>query len=214
MCKPEALHDDVVEIDERVTLEDYDLDPEPGHRERVLAAAAADPDLTRTASGEVVRILKRPDLSAVHIQLQRLRDQGYDSVAIAFVHAYLFPDHEEAVAGVARELGFRYVTTSAATSPVIKLLNRSNAACSEAYLYPVIRRYVANFEQGFATRPQRVEFMCSDGGLREASCFRGNEALLSGPAGGVVGIARSCFDEVERVPIIGFDMVSDFFLFD
>lgn len=110
------------------------------------------------------------------------------------------------VAHLARELGFKYVTTSSQTSPVIKLLNRANSTCSEAYLHPIIRRYVENFESGFAMLPQRVEFMCSDGGLKQAQKFRGNEALLSGPAGGVVGIARSCYDAREGTPIIGFDM--------
>lgn len=75
-------------------------------------------------------------------------------------------------------------------------------------MYPVIRNYIESFEEGFEKLPARVEFMCSDGGLREATKFKGNEALLSGPAGGVVGIARSCFDDEERTPIIGFDMVS------
>lgn len=192
-----------MEVDERVTIEDYDLNPDPIDK----TLALSDPNLITTASGEIIRILKKPDLSVVRDQLLSLRAAGYSSIAIAFMHAYLFPDHEDSVAAIARDLGFKYVTTSARTSPVVKLLNRSNATCSEAYLYPVIRDYVANFEKGFQSLPRRVDFMCSDGGLREASKFRGNESLLSGPAGGVVGIARSCFDEEKRIPIIGFDMV-------
>ncbi|KAK7962240.1 uncharacterized protein PG986_003065 [Apiospora aurea] len=204
--KPKALHATVIEVDERVTIEDYDLNPFP--KERTVAAAASydDPDLIATPSGEIVRILQRIDPARVRKQLQDLRDQGFESLAICFMHAYIFPDHEDAVATLARDVGFKYVTTSAQTSPVVKLLNRSNSTCSEAYLYPIIRQYVENFESGFAQLPQRVEFMCSDGGLKQAQKFKGNEALLSGPAGGVVGIARSCFDEVEGTPIIGFDM--------
>ncbi|KAI0484559.1 Hydantoinase B/oxoprolinase-domain-containing protein [Xylariaceae sp. FL0804] len=200
--KPKALHDAVIEVDERVTVEDYDLNPFPVDRTGDLA----DADLVRTPSGEIIRILRRMDEARVREQLVELRDRGYESVAICFMHAYLFPDHEQKVASLAREMGFRYVTTSSETSPVVKLLNRSNSTCSEAYLYPVIRQYVENFESGFATLPQRLEFMCSDGGLKQARKFRGNEALLSGPAGGVVGIARSCFDSEENTPIIGFDM--------
>lgn len=191
-------------MDERVTIEDYDLNPFP--MDRSVASSQNDPDLVTTPSGEIVRILKRIDPAQVRQQLQGLRDQGYKSLAICFMHAYIFPDHEEAVAALARQVGFTYVTTSAQTSPVVKLLNRGNSTCSEAYLYPIIRQYVENFESGFARLPQRVEFMCSDGGLKEAQKFKGNEALLSGPAGGVVGIARSCFDEAEGTPIIGFDM--------
>lgn len=203
--KPEALHDVVVEIDERVTIEDYDLNPYPMDKKAELNGC----NLVRTPSGDVIRVLQKPDLVKVEDQLRRLKEAGYSSLAISFMHAYIFPDHEEAVASVGRRLGFKYVTTSAATSPVMKLLNRSNSTCSEAYLYPIIRDYVESFEKGFETLPARVEFMCSDGGLKEARSFRGNEALLSGPAGGVVGIARSCFDTAEGTPIIGFDMVCD-----
>ncbi|KAK8851392.1 Hydantoinase B/oxoprolinase-domain-containing protein [Apiospora arundinis] len=202
--KPKALHAAVIEVNERVTIEDYDLNPSPV--DRSVVASSQDPDLVTTPSGEIIRILKRIDPDQVRGQLQELRDQGFESLAICFMHAYVFPDHEDAVAALARDAGFKFVTTSAQTSPVVKLLNRSNSTCSEAYLYPIIRNYVENFESGFATLPQRVEFMCSDGGLKQAQKFKGNEALLSGPAGGVVGIARSCFDEVDGTPIIGFDM--------
>lgn len=200
--KAEALHDSVIEVDERVTIEDYDLNPAPMD----VAEGLTDKDLVRTPSGEIIRILKRIDVDEVGRQLNELKDQGYTSLAIAFMHSYLFKDHEEQVAQMARDIGFKFVTLSSEISPSIKLLNRSNSTCSEAYLYPVIRQYVENFQDGFKTLPQNVEFMCSDGGLKHAKKFRGNEALLSGPAGGVVGIARSCFDEEDKTPLIGFDM--------
>lgn len=200
--KAEALHDTVIEVDERVTIEDYDLNPAPMD----VAEGFTDKDLVRTPSGEIIRILKRIDVDEVGRQLNELKDQGYTSLAIAFMHSYLFKDHEEQVAQMARDIGFKFVTLSSEISPSIKLLNRSNSTCSEAYLYPVIRQYVENFQDGFKTLPQNVEFMCSDGGLKHAKKFRGNEALLSGPAGGVVGIARSCFDEEDKTPLIGFDM--------
>jgi 5-oxoprolinase (ATP-hydrolysing) len=201
--KAEALHEKAIEVDERITIEDYDLNPFPQDK----SVALTDPDLVRTASGEIIRILKRIDVEEVKTQLEGLRKDGYDSIAIAFMHSYLYPEHEKAVASVAREVGFQYVTTSAETSPAIKLLDRSNSCNSEAYLYPIVERYVNGFKSGFKVLPRRIEFMCSDGGLKEASKFRGNEALLSGPAGGVVGIAKSCYDENEGTPIIGFDMV-------
>ncbi|KUI56006.1 hypothetical protein VP1G_03355 [Cytospora mali] len=200
--KPQALHDNVVEIDERVTIEDYDLNPQPLDKNRELT----DPDLVRTASGEIIRILQRPDPEVVRGQLEDLLKEGYTSLAISFMHAYVYPEHEQLVADKATEVGFRYVTTSSGTSPNIKYLIRSNSTCSEAYLYPVIKRYVENFESGFEVLPQRVEFMCSDGGLKQAHKFRGNEALLSGPAGGVVGIAKSCYDPEDGTAVIGFDM--------
>lgn len=209
--KAHVLHDAVVEVDERVTIEDYDLNPQPLDKHRDLTA---DPALVRTASGEIIRVLQRPDPTAVRAQLQALRSQGYSSLAICFMHAHIFPDHEDLVARIAQhDVGFPYVTTSARTSPNIKFLVRSNSTCSEAYLYPVVRRYVANLEAGFAVLPRRLDFMCSDGGLKQARKFRGNEALLSGPAGGVVGIARACYDpfaadghDGPTTAVIGFDM--------
>ncbi|KAE8330727.1 Hydantoinase B/oxoprolinase-domain-containing protein [Aspergillus sergii] len=200
--KAEALHSKVVEINERVTIEDYDLNPFPLDKSRELT----DPNLVRTVSGEIVRILKPIDLQEARQALENLRAEGYTSVAVAFMHSYVYLNHEDQVAALAREMGFDYVTTSHETSPVIKFEQRSSSVCSEAYLFPIVKDYVAAFESGFSTLPRKVEFMSSDGGLRQAVKFRGNEALLSGPAGGVVGIARTCFDNEEKTPVLGFDM--------
>ncbi|KAL2855962.1 Hydantoinase B/oxoprolinase-domain-containing protein [Aspergillus pseudoustus] len=201
--KAQPLYETVVEIDERVTVEDYDLNPSPLDK----TAEITDPNLVQTKSGEIVRILKPLDAVAVRESLLELKRDGYTSIAIALMHSYLFPDHERQVADIAQEIGFRYVTTSSEICPVIKYLDRSNSVCSEAFLYPIVQRYIADFEAGFSVLPQRVDFMCSDGGLRSAAKFRGNEALLSGPAGGVVGIAKTCFDdEDDGTPVIGFDM--------
>lgn len=200
--KAKTLHDSVVEIDERITVEDYDLNPWPMDKKAELT----DPALVRTASGEIIRVLKKIDVDEVKAKLQKIKESGYDSVAISFMHSFLYPEHENVVASIARELGFKYVTTSSGTAPSIKFLRRSMSVCSEAYLFPVIRRYVESFESQFDQLPRRVEFMCSDGGLKQSQKFKGNEALLSGPAGGVVGIAKSCYDEQDATPLIGFDM--------
>jgi 5-oxoprolinase (ATP-hydrolysing) len=200
--KAKALHALSIEIDERVTVEDYDLNPFPLDKNRELT----DPALVRTPSGEIVRVLKPLDLEEVQIILEDLKLRGFASLAVSFMHSYIFPDHERQVADLARKMGFAYIVSSALKSPVIKLLRRSNAASTEAYLGPIIQAYVANFQAGFKTLPQRVDFICSDGSLRNADKFGGNDALLSGPAGGVVGIAKSCYDSDEHTPIIGFDM--------
>lgn len=202
--KPEVLFAKVVEIDERVTIEDYDMNPTPREWPEILD----DPALVRTPSGEVVRVLKRLDIEEARSALRLLREEGYTSIAVCFMHSYIYPDHENQVLNLALEEGFEFVSASSDISPHIKILRRATSVCSEAYLYPIIRRYVDNFQSGFSHLPKRVEFMCSDGGLRQAQKFSGNEALLSGPAGGVVGIARSCYDEEEKTAIIGFDMVS------
>ncbi|KAJ4315266.1 hypothetical protein N0V94_006031 [Neodidymelliopsis sp. IMI 364377] len=200
--KAKALHAVSAEIDERVTVEDYDLNPVPYDKDRDLS----DPALLRTPSGEIVRVLKPLDLQEVQEVLGNLKRQSFTSLAISFMHSYIFPDHERQVADLAREMGFRYVISSACNSPVIRLLRRSNAASTEAYLGPIVQEYVASFQAGFDVLPERVDFICSDGSLRSAGRFGGNAALLSGPAGGVVDIAKSCFDEDDRTPIIGFDM--------
>ncbi|KAF4945616.1 hypothetical protein FGADI_11797 [Fusarium gaditjirri] len=199
--KSTVLHSTVIEIDERVTIEDYDLNP----YKKSDVNIEEDISLVKTLSGEVIRILRRPDEKVVRRQLEALRLQGYTSLAVCFMHAYIFPDHEKLVAQIAKEIGFRFITISCETSPAINFLKRSNSTCSEAYLYPIIRRYIDEFQSGFMVPPQRVEFMCSDGGLKQADRFRGNEALLSGPAGGVVGTAK-CFDVDDGTPVIGFDM--------
>ncbi|EKV19060.1 5-oxoprolinase, putative [Penicillium digitatum] len=200
--KPPALHATSVEIDERITVEDYDLNPFPLDK----TAKITDPALVRTPSGEVIRVLKALDSVEVREVLRRLRSAGYKSLVISFLHSYLYPDHENRVAQIAQEMGFETVIKASEVSPVIKFLQRSSSASSEAYLYPIVNDYVTAFQAGFSVLPQRVEFMGSDGGLRQADRFRGNEALLSGPAGGVVGIARTCFDAAEGTPVLGFDM--------
>ncbi|KAN0099009.1 putative 5-oxoprolinase [Hyaloscypha variabilis] len=200
--KPDVLFTKVVELNERVTIEDYDLNPFP----RDWLDLSDDPDLIRTASGEIVRILKKLDTEETRHLLRQLRAEGFNSVAVCFMHSHIFPDHEKHVISIAKEEGFEFTSASSDISPHIKILRRATSVCSEAYLYPIIRRYVDSFQAGFKVLPQKVEFMCSDGGLRPAQKFSGNEALLSGPAGGVVGIARSCYDRLEGTAIIGFDM--------
>ncbi|KAL4800656.1 Hydantoinase B/oxoprolinase-domain-containing protein [Aspergillus venezuelensis] len=200
--KAAPLHEKVVEVDERITVEDYDLNPCPLDK----SAEISDPALVRTTSSEIIRVLKHLDRGAVRETLLELKAEGYTSVAIALMHSYLYPYHERQVAELAQEIGFKYITTSAEICPVIKYLNRSSSVCSEASLYPIVKQYISDFEASFSVLPKRVDFMCSDGGLRSASRFRGNEALLSGPAGGVVGIAKTCYDSSEGTPVIGFDM--------
>ena len=125
----------MIEISERITIEDYDLNPYPLDKKTL----AGDLDLVHTRSGELVRILERPNYDIVRHQLQELRDEGHDSLAISFMHAYLFPDHEDYVARIAEEVGFKFITTSAQSSPTIKFLDRSQSICTEAYLYPLVR---------------------------------------------------------------------------
>lgn len=220
ISKPEVLYEEVVEIDERVTLEDYAEDPE-----RTITtmdfrdAASTEAELVRGLSSEAVRILKRPVESDVRSQLQNLYHKGIRSIAVCLVHGYTFPDHEALVGRLAREIGFEHVSLSHELMPMIKLVPRATSACADAYLTPAIKKYIAGFQAGFqgglgtqsvkhesGSRGARCEFMQSDGGLVDVDIFSGLRAILSGPAGGVVGYALTSYDPNTKTPVIGFDM--------
>ncbi|MBY8885662.1 hydantoinase B/oxoprolinase family protein [Streptomyces sp. PTM05] len=152
------------------------------------------------ARGEPVRPL---DVDAVREALSAVRRDGIDSVAVVLLHGYRHPEHERAVAEVARELGFGQVSCSHEVSPLIKLVPRGDTTVVDAYLSPILRRYVEGVAAELAG--VRLMFMQSNGGLREADHFRGKDAVLSGPAGGVVGMVRTAAQAgYDRV--IGFDM--------
>jgi 5-oxoprolinase (ATP-hydrolysing) len=137
----------------------------------------------------------------VRAELQRAFDAGVRSCAVALMHAYAFPDHERAVGAVARAVGFEQVSLSSDLIPMVKLVPRGLTACVDAYLTPCIRTYLATFTAGFDAalfQNARVHFMQSDGGLAPVDAFFGFRAILSGPAGGVVGYAQTAY---ERQPV-------------
>ncbi|MFE0653241.1 hydantoinase B/oxoprolinase family protein [Streptomyces sp. NPDC059534] len=152
------------------------------------------------AHGHVVRPLDEP---AVAEALAAARRAGFRSAAVVLLHGYRHPEHETRVATAARAAGFTQVSCSHEVSPLIKLVPRGDTTVVDAYLSPVLRRYVDGVARELAGI--RLMFMQSNGGLREAAHFRGKDAVLSGPAGGVVGMARtSAAAGYDRV--IGFDM--------
>ena len=217
--KPDVLYQKVIEIDERVTLEDYAEDPARHTTEIKAGQESQDKDLVRGLSSEAVRILKRPSGDIVRTQLQELYDDGVRSIAVCLVHGYTFPDHEALVGRLAKEIGFEHVSLSHELMPMIKLVPRATSACADAYLTPAIKKYIAGFQAGFAgglgtesvkkeegAKGARCEFMQSDGGLVDVDQFSGLRAILSGPAGGVVGYALTSYDPETRIPVIGFDM--------
>lgn len=175
IIKPEALYDEVAEINERVLAD--------GNVEIPLDCAQAE------------------------VELRKLKAQGYNAVAIVFMHAYKYPEHEKSVAQIARDLGFEQVSVSHEVSPLIKLVGRGDTTVVDAYLSPVLRRYVAQVSQELDVERTgaRVMFMMSSGGLTAADMFQGKDAILSGPAGGVVGLARTG-ETAGFGQVIGFDM--------
>ncbi|KAJ1971158.1 hypothetical protein H4R35_005432 [Dimargaris xerosporica] len=209
--RPEVLYQHVVEVDERVTLWGHTSGgsgamhyPSDHHPERPIPA-----NCVRGISGELVQVLQALDRTAVRQQLQALYDQGIRSLAVCLMHAYTFTDHERWVGEIARGLGFTQITLSHQVMPMIKAVPRGNSACADAYLTPGIQRYIQGFVHGFDERllqTTSVQFMQSDGGLAPIDKFSGLRAILSGPAGGVVGCALTSYHAKEEVPVIGFDM--------
>jgi 5-oxoprolinase (ATP-hydrolysing) len=193
IIKPDMLYERVVEVDERVR-----------------------------ADGTIERTL---NLQAVRAELERARDDGIRAVAVVLMHAYRYSAHEQRIAALARELGFAQVSASHEVSPLIKLVGRGDTTVVDSYLSPILRSYVAQVagelrndgsassvepgaegETPAASAEQtRLMFMMSSGGLTAAELFRGKDAILSGPAAGVVGMA-----ETGRAAgfsrLIGFDM--------
>ena len=152
------------------------------------------------ADGKVIQSL---DTEKVREQLQTLRDDGYDALAVVLVHGYLHDEHERQIGQMARDLGFGQVSLSCEVSPLIRFIGRGDTTVVDAYLSPVLRRYAERVHKRLGD--VRLQFMKSDGGLTGADRFAGKDAILSGPAGGIVGCAQTAQQAgFERV--IGFDM--------
>ncbi|MGQ2902045.1 hydantoinase B/oxoprolinase family protein [Neoaquamicrobium sediminum] len=177
---PEQLYERVVEVDERVR-----------------------------ADGTVEMVF---DAEHIRDAVSQARTDGIDAVAIVFMHAWKYPEHEEMAASLCEESGFSQISVSNRVSPLVKLVGRGDTAVVDAYLSPILSRYVRQVagELGISSNKTgaaspRLMFMMSSGGLTAADMFQGKDALLSGPAGGVVGMV-----ETARLAgfgkVIGFDM--------
>ena len=173
---PELLYEDVIEVEERIS-----------------------------ADGDVIFPL---DTKETRAALSRAYGQGYRSVAVALMHSYRFSVHEKQIGDMARQTGFNQVSLSHEASPLIKLVSRGDTAVVDGYLSPILRRYVSQVADALDAGNggcERLMFMRSNGGLTDASLFEGRDAILSGPAGGVVGMVSTAtehgFDK-----LIGFDM--------
>jgi 5-oxoprolinase (ATP-hydrolysing) len=175
IVKPSQLYAEVVEIDERVL-----------------------------ADGTVE---KAPDEAAVRAALADLREQGFEALAIAFMHAWAYPAHERMVAEIARGLGFAQVSVSHECSALIKLVGRGDTTVVDAYLSPILKRYRDRVARALDVERTgaKLMFMMSSGDLTSAHLFAGKDAILSGPAGGVVAMARTA-ESAGFSRVIGFDM--------
>jgi len=152
------------------------------------------------AHGEVVTPLDLDDLKP---RLQAAFDDGIRAVAVLCMHGYRYPEHEEKIAGLAEEIGFTQISSSHATSPMIKLVGRGDTTVVDAYLSPILRRYVDQVAGQLGD--VRLQFMQSNGGLTDAKLFQGKDAILSGPAGGIVGAVKTS-EQAGFDKLITFDM--------
>lgn len=169
----------------------------------MLFERVAEVDERVTAEGEVLTPLDEEGTRRI---LKDAYAAGFRAVAICFMHGYRHPEHEQAAARMARETGFSQVSASHHVSPLMKFVSRGDTTVVDAYLSPILRRYVDRVAAALGTEARRrLFFMQSSGGLTDASLFEGKDAILSGPAGGVVGAV-----ETSRLAgfgrIIGFDM--------
>ncbi len=152
------------------------------------------------AQGEIIKPL---DIIALKPQLQKVYDQGIRSLACVLMHAYQQPQHELQIAELAKQIGFQQISLSHQVSPLIKLISRGDTTVVDAYLTPVLRRYI----DSVASELENVAlyFMQSNGGLAHADFFQGKDSILSGPAGGVIGAVR-VGEQAGFSKIVGFDM--------
>ncbi|OCF44566.1 hypothetical protein I317_01639 [Kwoniella heveanensis CBS 569] len=206
LYKPE----DVVQAQERVTLEGWSLDQSAPSAEELIerAQVSGDEAVVMGVSGEAVRILKPLDTQQIEQDLQALYEKGLRALAVCLLHSYTYPQHERQIGEIARRIGFTQVSLSSDLSPAIKVLPRGNSAVIDAYLSPILKAYVDGFNSHFSGKKagKRSEFMKSDGGLVSSDKFSGLRAVLSGPAGGFVGSALTAFSPTRGRPVVGFDM--------
>jgi 5-oxoprolinase (ATP-hydrolysing) len=208
--RPDLLYEEVVEVKERVILV-------KDHTRHEFSEA----NILVGKSHEELVVEKAIDVEEVTAKLRLILDLGIKSLAVVFLHSYTFPDHEIVVKDIALKLGFEQVSISSEIMPMIRAVPRGGTTCVDAYLTPVIKRYLKSFSQGFdaGMANVNVSFMQSDGGLTPMANFLGNKAILSGPAGGVVGYAitseldhaarqraASPGETVAPLSVIGFDM--------
>ena len=175
---PEMLYKEVIEVEERLN-----------------------------AQGDVLTPL---NINKAKADLRKAFNAGYRSIAIVLMHAYRFTQHEKLLAQLAKEIGFHQISVSHKVSPLMKLVSRGDTTVVDAYLSPILRRYINQVADALKVKNNNdftgiLKFMQSNGGLTDANLFQGKDAILSGPAGGIVGMVRTC-ELAHYTQLIGFDM--------
>ncbi|KAG9267554.1 5-oxoprolinase [Astyanax mexicanus] len=198
VCMPDVLYEEVIEVDERVVLRQDGCQLSREEPKRIVTGS----------TGESLEVWQELDLHRVERDLKAVLSRGITSLAVLLLHSYIWPAHEKAVGSLAWRLGFTQVSLSSEVMPMIRAVPRGYTVCADAYLTPKIHQYLSGFTSGFKGGLKDVDvlFMQSDGGLTPMEQFSGSRAVLSGPAGGVVGYAVTSYSSTEKKPVIGFDM--------
>ncbi|XP_044745499.1 5-oxoprolinase [Coccinella septempunctata] len=199
IVRSEVLYSEVVEVDCRVI---------PAQDGVCELKNIRDYRKITGATGEDFFVVKELDREEVYRSLKELKEKGINSISVSLVHSYTVAEQELEVGKIAEELGFSHISLSHKVMPMVRLVSRGFTSCADAYLTPHVKRYVEGFCKGFKNNLQgtRVLFMQSDGGLTSMDNFNGARAVLSGPAGGVVGYAKTTWQKETDLPVIGFDM--------
>ena len=193
--KLDLLYEEVIEVNERVRI----------FKNSGNSKLDSGLEIVEGTTGEQFAVLAKPDLVVVRQELKAVFEKGIRAVAVVFLHAYAFPEHERQIGVIAREIGFEQISLSHEVMPMVKMVARGDTTTVDAYLTPHIRNYLESFRSGFSDNLEKTQllFMQSDGGLTDSGNFKGSNAILSGPAGGVVGYAMTT--DLGQ-PVIGFDM--------
>lgn len=196
------LYSKVIEVDERVTIEGFS---EGGGNNLTYD----DPELVQGITGDKIRILKKPDYNKIRKQLVEIYESGeVETIALCLLHSYAYPVHEIEIAKICKEIGF-HISVSHVLQPMIGFVNRTSSTVADAYLSPIIKKYLEGFGKGFEGGLEafgnKLLFMQSNGGLCPWYKFTGLKAILSGPAGGMVGFGTTCYDNTGTKATIGFD---------
>jgi len=229
---PSLLYSAVEEVEERVMLAEFW--DEQYTKEEIESMSSSTTDSSDRSdpqvgigqrkigiTGEQIIILQTPNQTQVQTILNKFKQKGIKSIAIVLLHSYTYPTHEQQIYQIANQMKyFTEISLSSSVMPMIKVVNRGHTCCAAAYLTPKITTYLNSFQHGFdddLMDKVRLTFMKSDGGLTPVNDFGGHQAILSGPAGGVIGYAKTSYrksstdDENENsssaiMPVIGFDM--------
>ena len=194
--KPKMLYDNIIEVNERIIP----------HRQDDTLYQNENYQIKTLPNGHQIKVIQQLDLEKLENDLKDLYyNKNIKNIAVLLIHSYLYHENELEIGRIAKNIGFTNISLSHQIGTMIRAVPRGLTTCIDAYLTPCIELYLNSFRASFSSKVN-VLFMQSDGGLTSIDNFRGSRAILSGPAGGVVGYALTSYNRNDKVAVIGFDM--------